>query len=91
MCVMSTVRVLYGMSKHKTGKTGSRIDTPDRELSSDQADHTSQFDRDSPALERDVPVYRKSTFGTHLCSGLQKAVLVGTDGITCYIPVVSAS
>jgi len=46
-----------------------------------QADHKSQFDRDSPGLECDVPVSRKGTFGTHLC--LQKAALVGTKGIIC--------
>jgi len=32
-----------------------------------QADQTSRFDRDNPGLERDVPVSRKGTFGTHLC------------------------
>jgi len=29
------------------------------------------------------------TFGTHLCPGLQKAVPVGTEGITCDFPVSS--
>jgi len=48
-----------------------------------QADRTSRFDRDSPGLERYVPVSRKGTFGTHLCPGLQKAVPVRTEGITC--------
>jgi len=55
-----------------------------------RADQTSWFDRDSPGLERDVPVSRKSTFETHSCPGLQKAVLVGTEGITCDLPLLSA-
>jgi len=55
-----------------------------------QADRTSRFDLDSPGLECDVPVSRKGTFGTHLCPGLKKAVLVGTEGISCALPVLSA-
>jgi len=47
-----------------------------------QADQTSRFDRDSPGLERDVPVSRKGTFGTHLCRDLQTTILVGTEGIS---------
>jgi len=54
-----------------------------REGSARQADQTSRFHRDSPGLERDVPVSRKDTFGTHLCPSLQKAVPIGTEGITC--------
>jgi len=44
-----------------------------------------------PGLEYDVQVIRKGTSGTHLCPGLQKAVLVGPEGINCDFPVVSAS
>jgi len=54
-----------------------------------QADQTSGFDWDSRSLERDVPVSRKPTLGTHLCLGLQKAVTVGTVGVTCDFPVSS--
>jgi len=42
-----------------------------------------------PGLERDVLMSRKGTFGTHLCPDLQKAVPVGTEGITCDFPVSS--
>jgi len=44
-----------------------------------QANQTSRFDRDSPGLDRDVPVSRKGTFGTHLCPSSQKAFPVWTD------------
>jgi len=54
-----------------------------------KADQTFRFDRDSPGLERDVPVSRKGKFGIHLCPGLQKTVPVGTEGITYDFPVTS--
>jgi len=52
-----------------------------------QADQTSRLDRDSPGLERDVPMSWKGTFRMHLCPGLQKVVLVGTEGITCSLKI----
>jgi len=49
-----------------------------------QADQTSRFDRDSPGLERDVPVSRKGTFVTYLCPGLRKAISVGTEDLRLF-------
>jgi len=55
----------------------------------EQANQTSRFDWDSPGLEHYVLVSRKGTYVTHLCSGLQKAILVETEGITRDFPVFS--